>query len=437
MILLIYFIIIIGLSCLTPMSLSEKCLDYLSPLNGETKIVDCPMVSSNDKRQTQPTLDNMFAVDFSCLIDDSVLCDKVEKVFVTAGKFITATLNLKAVVSVDAQFLNFCTTYGYCDKGKTTLGSAGPARLLPYQGPTDDKVRLYPQALYKQMNLPEHPQFKKNEILAMFNSNVSYWFEGDPLPMPKRRVDILYVVVHELIHGLGFSTAWNNNVGEALIPLIGPSFTTPTSTPEGFPVAANGQFLESIFDKYIILLPSGKPLTSITDELNKFPINMEMQETEFINSFIASPQFPFSQEVYKSAITQGAMSFRLTKDDDFILETSIVPFAQGSSIAHADLQTYLSTSDFLMMFTYPPRSTLGQMMSKAGSANTTGPIGPKLRLLFEILGYEVKKDYVPPVILSSYKDDGNDSFSIISNISFNLTLFLICILLTFNYNSYI
>ncbi|RGB43135.1 hypothetical protein C1646_782275 [Rhizophagus diaphanus] len=328
----------------------------------------------------------MFAVDFSCLIDDSVLCDKVEKVFVTAGKFITATLNLKAVISVDAQFLNFCTTYGYCDKGKTTLGSAGPARLLPYQGPTDDKVRLYPQALYKQMNLPEHPQFKKNEILAMFNSNASYWFEGDPLPMPKRRVDILYVVVHELIHGLGFSTAWNNNVGEALIPLIGPSFTMPTSTPEGFPIAANGQFLESIFDKYIVLLPSGKPLTSITDELNKFPINMEMQETDFINSFIASPQFSFSQEAYKSAVTQGAMRFRLTKDDDFILETSIVPFAQGSSIAHVDLQTYLSTSDFLMMFTYPPRSTLGQMMFKAGSANTTGPIGPKLRLLFEILG---------------------------------------------------
>jgi hypothetical protein len=387
MFLSIFFIILIGLSGLTQTTLLEKCLDYVNPLNESKTIVDCPIVSSNDKRQTQPTLDNMFIINFSCLIDDSVLCGKIERVFVTAGKFITATLNLKAVISVDAQFLNFCVTHGYCDKKNRILGTAGPARLIPYQDSTDDKVRFYPQALYKQMNLPEHPQFRKNEIMGMFNSDANYWFEGDPLPIPNGQVDILYVILHELIHGLGFSTAWNNNAGiqGALTPVIGPSFIT--STPEGFPlITANGQFFESIFDKYIVLLPSGKPLTSITDELNKFPINLDSSESEFINSFIASPQFSFAQEVYKSATTHGAMGFQLNNDDHLILETSLVPFVKGSSIGHVDLQTYLNTSDFLMMFTHPPRSTLGQMMSRIGNPNTTGPIGPKLRLFLGTLG---------------------------------------------------
>ncbi|CAB4429213.1 unnamed protein product [Rhizophagus irregularis] len=45
-----------------------------------------------------------------------------------------------------------------------------------------------------------------------------------------------------------------------------------------------------------------------------------------------------------------------------------------------------------MLFTYPKTATLGQIMSAVGSTNTTGPIGPKLRLLLGSLGYEVKKE---------------------------------------------
>ena len=96
-----FFIVLI---CLTRITLSQTCVEHLSTLNGyETKIVDCPMVSSTssilDKRQTS---DNMFVVNFHCLITDSVLCKKAENVFNKAGRFITATLNLKSPVTVNA-----------------------------------------------------------------------------------------------------------------------------------------------------------------------------------------------------------------------------------------------------------------------------------------------------------------------------------------------
>jgi len=99
-----------------------------------------------------------------------------------------------------------------------------------------------------------------------------------------------------------------------------------------------------------------------------------------------------------------------------------------------------------MMYTYP-HATLGQMMTRAGTTNTTGPYGPKLRTLLGILGYEIKQDYVPPVQLTSLGDpssvggvDGlpnpsdtdinpfDDGSSLISS---NLVLSLVCILLTF------
>ena len=91
----ISLIVLIGLASLIQTTLSQ-CLEYLSIFNRkETRTVDCPMVTINKKRQAQPTSDNMFTVDFTCLISDETLCQKVKNVFVTAGKFITATLNLK------------------------------------------------------------------------------------------------------------------------------------------------------------------------------------------------------------------------------------------------------------------------------------------------------------------------------------------------------
>ncbi|GBB98211.1 hypothetical protein RclHR1_03170007 [Rhizophagus clarus] len=414
------FIFLISIVCLTQLSISQKCLEYLRPIyRYETKVVDCPMVSINDKRQLIPeSNDLMFIINFNCLINDKIMCNKVENVLITAGKFVSATLNLKTAITIDAQFLNFCLEYGDCDKEKVILGSTRPGRMIPNQDP-DGKVRLYPQALLKQLQLPEHPEFGSSDILTTFNSNTDYWFEGDPLPSLKNNPDMLYVVVHEMIHGLGFTTAWRDYFNtQALTPI-----------PGYFSATAKGHFLEFIFDKNLVLLPSGKSLTFFVDELNKFPIDFVLTENEFVNLFVKSPQFPVAQNMYKNAITHGAIGFlitsnlqpntQLTQDDVFLLETSLVPFQPGSSVAHVDFETYFDTSDFLMMYKYP-KISLGQMMAKVGSTNTTGPIGPKLRLLLGMLGYEVKKDYIPPVVLlSSSQSDNESSFNNTSNTSTN------------------
>jgi hypothetical protein len=370
----------------------------------------------------------MFTVDFHCSIGDSALCSKVKNVFISAGKYITATLNLKTPIKVNARFLDFCKEQGDCDTQSVILGAARPSRMIPYQD-TDGKARLYPQSLYKQLNLPNnHPQMGPDDITAMFNSNMNYWFEGDPLPMSGRQVDLLYVVIHELTHGLGFTNSWNDYLNaQILTPIIG-----QISTGSG---SSRAQFVEFVFDKSIVLLPSGQPISSLADQLNQFQINAEGNEQDFINSFSQSPQFSIAQDMYSKAQVHGTMGFVLSskiqpntqlspdqiQNDIFLLETSLVPFQPSSSIGHVDFQTYKNTSDFLMMYTYPPGRTLNDMMSAAGSTKTTGPVGPKLRQLLGILGYDIKEDYNPPDISAS-----SDS----SIISFNLVLSFVCILLT-------
>jgi hypothetical protein len=400
----ILFVVVLKLICLTQITLSEKCLEYIAPFYRKTRIINCPMVYSKKvKRETPSKLDNMITVDFHCLIDDKPLCNKVEQVFVMAGKFITATLNLKTVISVNAEFLDFCKTYGECNKEVVILGAAGPARMIPYQDPKENKIRFYPQALYKQMNLSvEHPEFGPNEIMATFNSNTSYWFEGDPLPMLEKQSDMLYVVIHEMIHGLGLTTSWDDYFGiQALTPAIGGTTKPPTSgevTTQNDELQSS-QFFELISDKFLVLLPSGKLVTSIADEINKFQFKIETLSSldGIANAFAASPQFSIAKNMYNNAMTHGAMGFltippsdQLTQEQILnnvvILETSLIPYQHASSVAHTDFDTYVNSSDFLMLFTYPKTATLGQIMSIVGSTNTTGPIGPKLRLLLGSLG---------------------------------------------------
>ncbi|PKY57172.1 hypothetical protein RhiirA4_411559 [Rhizophagus irregularis] len=84
---------------------------------------------------------------------------------------------------------------------------------------------------------------------------------------------------------------------------------------------------------------------------------------------------------------------------------------------HVDLNTYSDTSDFLMVRGYHPGVTLDNMMFRFGSTNSTGPIGPKLRRILGVMGYEIKNNYSPPNFNSS------------SFIKFNFVLSLVCTIL--------
>src|SRR5581483_9294740 len=134
----ILFVILIGSLCLVQTTLSQQCVEYLSPLDkSKFKIADCPMVAASPtkhKRQTQA--DNMFIINLDCSISDTALCGKVNDTFNAAGKYITATLNLKNPIVVNATFLDFCQETGVCSLTSVVLGAAAPSRFLPYQDPT-------------------------------------------------------------------------------------------------------------------------------------------------------------------------------------------------------------------------------------------------------------------------------------------------------------
>src|ERR1044072_1673737 len=161
----IYFIFLIELIYLTKTTLSSN-LYHLNPNRYESKVVDFPTTESSlDKRES---LNDMFSVNVHCSNINKTLCDKTKNVFAKAGKYITATLNLKTPIIVSANF---------SDLQNKLLAKSGSTQMIEYND-SDGKLRKYPQALFKQLS-KKNTGFARSDINVILNLNLKekYWFE--------------------------------------------------------------------------------------------------------------------------------------------------------------------------------------------------------------------------------------------------------------------
>ncbi|CAG8442930.1 3897_t:CDS:10 [Acaulospora colombiana] len=390
---------------------AQKCIDRMDPFYPAKNVyANCKMVTEPNvfERTYQDHDDdcneakNMFKVTaFQCGSNDTTLCNNVKNAFETAGQIISQVFYLKVPVSINVTFTNFCEALKLCSIGKKFVaiefnfdpkkGAAMPSRNMLMLD-DDGATRFYPQALVKQFQLSTHPEYAPCDITATFNSQVKWWFREDKRPIKDKERDFLFVVLHEMMHGLGFVSNWADwtnplNASEALSP-----YPLLTSDPKGGDAVIFDGFQETCFDKYVIILPSGQHISNITKQLNRFgggPGTKFANETDFILKFHASPQYKIAKKIFKKAVTANDLGFlphgESNPRDSVTLETSLNPFVQGASIDHVSNKRYANSSDFLMKFLFKPLETLESLEKRAGS-ESCGPIGPELRLIMQSLG---------------------------------------------------
>ncbi|PKY45040.1 hypothetical protein RhiirA4_542295 [Rhizophagus irregularis] len=424
-----FLMIILLIITLNVLGTLSQCFDYPNPLKKSYKIpVECPLQQNSVKfdslsQLTQPNNENMIVLTFNCGIKNDILCNKAKNAFETAGKILSSVLLINTPIQLNASFLDFCTSLGECPNGSglIILGGATPARTIPLQD-DDGLVRLYPQALVKQFQFKQHPAYGPFDIMALFNAGgTSFWFEGDP-PITRNQQDFLYVVLHEIVHGLGFASGWEdymNDQPKALTPEI---LITGKDPSEQFKF--NG-FLESAFDRYLIHIPTGKKISALTGDINKFQKEVGIifeNDIDFVTKFRNSPQYKIAEEMMSYSITPNALGFLprgTTKAiESVVLETRLQPYQTGSSISHVDFKKYNNTSDFLMKFLADHGANLDSLITSHNGNNNAGYnaiIGPNLKLVLETLGYstpEYTNPYKPSVTIIGNGNDFNPTMSI-------------------------
>ncbi|KAG2209445.1 hypothetical protein INT47_008288 [Mucor saturninus] len=329
---------------------------------------------------------------FQCLHTEPSICNKAERAFQKAGKTIASTFLFKEPVRVNATMMSFCQVTGECGKNMMTLGGSSPARAIPLLN-SDGMTRLHPQALVKQFGLTDHPAFAPFDIIGIFNADAPFWFEEDNVPIGRNQADFSFVILHELMHGLGFYSGWNE--------YIGPHMITPDPSPflanqlmlsinPGTTAIHPSQFLESAMDR-LMTDEKRRFLSEHTRELNRM-------EAESLEALVVDPRFKAVQSVSEFATEPGTLGIQLSKEEWVVLETGLTPFQPGSSISHVAYSEYTHTPDFLMRFMQDRGLTLQEAVQRGEGK---GPIGPLLLRIFEEMGYATvnRPDTVPPLML--------------------------------------
>ncbi|CAB4378523.1 unnamed protein product [Rhizophagus irregularis] len=402
-------------------SISSQCIE--PPLFGKTHNKACPPVSESQKKplnkitnslvNDDDNSNSMIKIMFTC--DEKSTpetCKKADIAFKNAATIVENTFDLKVPIAVNASFVKLCGTFIKCAVGQPEpLGAAAPSRLLPIKDNTDGETRLFPQALVKQLQLSEHPEFSPVDIVAGFNSNSNaFWFRGDP-PIGKDQVDFEIILVHEFLHGLGFITSWDdyfNANASSLTPTPSFIFTNPEETDgikEG-PITFTG-FQEYILDRHLVLTKDNSSLTPIAKKINGFaPLNTKFDDQKaFLDAFTKSPVYKETEIMFKNSITRGSVAIRLVDGENVLIETGLVPFKPGSTFSHVDFDAFGNTTDFLMRFKAPRQVILDDLSPINGDPEYTNPIGPKIISIFKSLGYPMKENSSTFKIISNQNQD--------------------------------
>ncbi|CAJ0766064.1 8981_t:CDS:2 [Entrophospora sp. SA101] len=302
--------------------------DFLHPMVRTQS--DCKIVKNNDLTNNYLVNDtaNTIQVQFSCGVSNETICNNAKLGFDRAVKIFPTFLVLKAPIILKAVFGDLCPT---C--------SAGPSRFIPLND-TDNITRLYPQALVKQLNLPEAPEFLSVDIIAGFSLSAL-----SPIP----------VVI--------------NNTQS--FKLLG--------------------FVETVFDKNMILLQQGSPtnvtsMSNLTVELNKFSgINKTYPSyLEFVTEWTNSSQYQITKDIFTAATTPQDVAFLSHTNTQIMLETAI-PYTPGSTLGHLSAISFNKTADLIMLWRAIRGATV-ESLSQFNGGYQGGPIGPNIKLLLETLG---------------------------------------------------
>ncbi|CAG8582789.1 1206_t:CDS:2 [Diversispora eburnea] len=307
---------------------AERCVDFPDPLNlSKQVIVDCPPTANKDvyvKRQTT----NFFEVTHNCSAT-AALCNNIKEAFNDAGKEISKVLKLKQIIKVNATFTDLFDP--------TLLGAAGSARYLPLT--SDDKIiRLYPQPLVKQFSLSVHPEYDDYDIIAFFNTGVDWWFKTDNETIGSDQHDFYLIILHKLIHGLGFISSWSN----LLETVVDQDITGLTPIPD-FGVSTSIDYTSQLNE-------------SVSVETS-FDTNLE-----FITQVKSSSQWEIAESAFISATTNDS-----------------------SGINHVSEKHYDLTPNFLMTWSQASGETLEYAIQRGG--NYSSPIGPRILSILESIGY--------------------------------------------------
>ncbi|KAI7884083.1 hypothetical protein K492DRAFT_125459 [Lichtheimia hyalospora FSU 10163] len=373
-------------------------------------------------------------VNLFCVIDHA-FCSKVAGALQDAARMFNDVVNIKNDLLIQA------TYYSFCEKGcaNDTFGWGAPSSqfTLPFEDGADLNY-IYPQALAKQLAPYSNTSAWANHDIALeinhdiYMNSINqeqahrdgwngtgvpaggiYYFRDDSSNIASDQIDLRYIMLHEILHGVGFLSSWAAYFANVASPfralingIIDPDeLQLVTPSPFWFikqqtgPIFVTGFQPTMIFDKFLYSI---NPQSNHSDPLSLAAVGFDMQNfcvqdtqsfvINFIQEFNRSNQSRNANRLWTSMSEENTLSFhfppsaidnssyntnsylnetykvmRLLTGDQLLtshMELSNRNFRLGIAISHLD-ENYSTTPDFLMTGSYIRGQSIEDIVQEA------------------------------------------------------------------------
>ncbi|KAI8086829.1 uncharacterized protein B0P05DRAFT_635537 [Gilbertella persicaria] len=337
------------------------------------------------------TTNTIVQYDLECKAD-TVFCDKVSKAIAAAIDELTRVINIKNSLLILVKYHSFCEKI--CANDTFGWGSPTSQFTLPFEDGADLNY-VYPQALAKQLApYSSTSVWSKYDIEIEINSdlylmdseeaNGKYWFVNESRITPDQ-IDFRYLVLHELLHGLGFLSSWAAYFWTKASPfrilvdgVIDPlELQLVTPGPYWFihqdtgPAYVTGFQPNMIFDKYLVHMdPETNTNASLSDmafDMQNFCVqNSDAFIVNFLHAFNAANQSTTAHKLWLSLSQPETLQFRFQPPSIANSSYNHIPYLQQTY----QNMTLLTGNDLFQVFyfeqTDPTINRPGLMISHLG-----------------------------------------------------------------------
>lgn len=400
-----------------------------------TTPVALPLVTehSNKTLQYTNTSDPLVQYDLECEADDS-FCSKVSRAVGAAIDEFSRVIYVKNSLLIKVRYYSFCEKV--CANDTYGWGAPTSQFTLPFEDGADLNF-VYPQALAKQLApYSSTSVWAKYDIEIEINHDVyvneaentsgwngsgippngKFWFFNDTagVTIQSHQVDLRYVVLHELLHGLGFLSSWaayfysdaspfrdlvDGVIDPLMLQLVTPSPYWYINQNTG-PAYVTGFQPTMIFDKYLVSVSTE---LNVTRSVSLSELAFDMQDfcvqhddafiINFIRGFTNASQSTTAHKLWLSMSQPETVSFQFQSPTVSNSSYNSIPYLNktytnitlltggdlfarssferidatlnrpGLVISHLDDQ-YATTPDFLMTPQYHQGQTLEDLVKK-------------------------------------------------------------------------
>ena len=285
-------------------------------------------------------------------------CAQATEIIKRAGRKVAGIFNFNTAITVVVNFIPF--------KGPRLLNLAFSAPNMQAIQNQNGQPMLYPQALLKQ---GAKYNFPKADIEVILNENGAWYVGPEGQVIPSELYDLEFLVVHELVHGLGFLSCLSK-----LPTAAGVNFLVPLSF-------HNKYFAPpSVYDS--LLYQGGQSVLRLISDISTF--YNRVPSSNIINEFENTELFDSAKRLYKM-LTSNQLVINLP-DQSVLSILSPDPFIPSKSGSHLT-PDYFNTPEYLIA----PRTFKGVSLNLTMAKNGISSVyGPKLVQVFELMGYSTK-----------------------------------------------